>query len=158
MISSIMADPLLLEKVNAHLAVNHYTFTVNQSYHYQRLFNCCKFTSGVFRLEVDEVLPDDALASVSLPPELFRSISNNIMSRVGIFFVLYTEPTLFPIRRPMNDSSSLRSEVASPVVAAAVGPGLRFSNLDPPVVINLRLNDLMNVSDLKLKVVPYQRL
>ena len=82
------------------------------------------------------------MASVDLPPELFTNVSRD---PVGVFFALYSEPTLFPVRQPErteNDTSSLRSEVASSVVASTVGPGLDFSSIDPPVVINLRLSDL----------------
>jgi hypothetical protein len=73
---------------------------------------------------------------------LFNGISRD---PVGVFFALYTEPSLFPIRLPVRveeeDASTLRSEVSSPIVAATVGPGLDFSDLDPPVVINLRLDN-----------------
>lgn len=92
--------------------------------------------------EPDDVLPEEAVASVALPPELFAGVSRN---PVGVFFGLYTEPTLFPVRVPVrmeNDMSSRRSEVASSIVAATVGPGLDFSDLDPPVVVNLRLSNI----------------
>lgn len=106
------------------------------------------FLVAGFPAGADDTLPPGAVASVSLPPELFADV---IRDPVGVFFTLYTEPTLFPIRLPMrmeNDSTTLRSEVASPIIAATVGPGLDFSNLDPPVVINLRLVEINDsVSD-----------
>lgn len=87
------------------------------------------------------------MASVALPPQLFAGVNRD---PVGVFFALYTEPTLFPVRQPMrmeNNTSSLRREVGSPVVAATVGPGLDFPDIEPPVVINLRLGVLReNVS------------
>lgn len=95
-----------------------------------------------FPSEAEAELPEDAVASVALPPELFVGIDRD---PVGVFFALYSEPTLFPVRQPVrteNDTSSLRREVASSVVASTVGPGLDFSSINPPVVINLRLNDL----------------
>ena len=100
--------------------------------------------SGGFTSEAAGELPENAVASVALPPELFNDVD---VSRdpVGVFFALYSEPTLFPVRQPErteNDTSSLRSEVASSVVASTVGPGLDFSSIYPPVVINLRLSDL----------------
>lgn len=58
---------------------------------------------------------------------------------MGIFFAIYTESTLFPVRNvDAKDNSTLTSEVASPIVAVTVGPGLNLDNIDPPVTINLR--------------------
>lgn len=88
----------------------------------------------------DFTLPPAALASVSLPPSLFGDIS---VERVGIFFALYRESTLFPVRDVVDQASTnstLRLAVASPVIAATVGPGFNFSNLVQPVQINLRTN------------------
>ena len=98
--------------------------------------------SGGFTSEAAGELPENAVASVALPPELFNDVNGDT---VGVFFALYSEPTLFPVRQPErteNDTLSLRSEVASSVVASTVGTGLDFSSIDPPVVINLRLSDL----------------
>ena len=89
-------------------------------------------------LEEGFILPPGALASVSLPPQLFSTIFDRDL--VGVFFALYEEPTLFPPREAEGvTESTLRQAVASSVVAANVGPGLDFSNLEPPVEINLRL-------------------
>ena len=106
------------------------------------LQHCPFLISGGFPSEAGNDLPGSAVASVSLPPELFAGINKDF---VGVFFGLYTEPTLFPVRLPSrteSDATTLRSEVASPIVAATVGPGLNFSDVDPPVMINLRLNDI----------------
>ena len=92
-----------------------------------------EFSSG----DADSILPDRALASVSLPPSLFAGITRD---PVGIFFALYTESTLFPVRNiEQKDNSTLTSEVASPIVAVTVGPGLNFDDINPPVMINLRI-------------------
>ena len=82
------------------------------------------------------------MASIALPPQLFTKVDSKT---VGVFFALYSQPTLFPVRQPArkdNDTTTLRNEVASSVVAATVGPGLVFRDINPPVVINLRLTDL----------------
>lgn len=106
------------------------------------LFPAGDFTTG----DGGGILPAGALASVSLPPQLFQGLGRDPL---GVFFTLYTEATLFPIRLPRrmeNDSTTLRSEVSSPIVGATVGPGIVLDNLNPPVVINLRLNVTSNVS------------
>jgi hypothetical protein len=100
-----------------------------------------EITSGGALAE-DFVLPPGVLASISLPPSLFGGINGDVDS-VGIFFALYSDATLFPIRdmvSPISTNSTLRPVVASPVIAATVGPGFNFSNLATPVEINLRLN------------------
>lgn len=92
--------------------------------------------------------PVDTLASINLPPSLFTTIdTSNGRQRVGIFFALYDEPTLFPIRNVMfqdknrsKSSRSLHPEIASALVAATVGSGLDFHNLDHPVEVNLRIS------------------
>ena len=94
-------------------------------------------------------LPEGALASISLPSGLFDNIEGD---SVGIFFALYTEPTLFPVREPemppADPESTLRTAVGSPIVAATVGQPVRieFNNIDPPIEINLRLMELSNGS------------
>ena len=62
-----------------------------------------------------------------------------------MFFAMFTENTLFPVRDQMNSDSAAvgvsttTTVVGSPVVASIVGPTLSFTNLQPPVEINLRL-------------------
>ncbi len=62
-------------------------------------------------------------------------------TQVGIFFALYNENTLFPVREEVNVAGGPRGTtvVGSPVVAATVGPRLSFNGLQNPVQINLRL-------------------
>ena len=115
--------------------------------------HCDIYYAGFFSADALEdgfVLPEAVLASVSLPPSLFATIEDR--DPVGVFFALYESPTLFPVREEEQVSElSFRPAVASSVVAATVGPGLDFSDLDPPVEINLRIvNDFGNfVSDPK---------
>lgn len=104
---------------------------------------CIDFPTGT----AENLLPDNALASVALPPDLFAGVERD---PVGVFFTLYTEDTLFPVRDQVIAGNTFRAEVASPIVAATVGPGLDLPGLDfpslvSPVVINLRLNSDLNV-------------
>lgn len=80
------------------------------------------------------------MASIALPPSLFDRITDR--EEVGIFFALYDDNTLFPVRedaRLAGTSSVAHIVVGSPVVASTVGPRLSFNNLQTPVEINLRL-------------------
>ena len=57
---------------------------------------------------------------------------------VGILYTLYENPTLFPIPNDDNENcSTLRSTVATPVLAATVGSSLNFAEIHPPIVITL---------------------
>jgi len=90
--------------------------------------------------DLDRPPPEGTVASVSLPPVLFSNLSTD---SIGIFFTLYTEATLLPVREAVSadNASSLRTGVGSPIVAATVGAGLDFQDLNPPVLVNLTLND-----------------
>ncbi len=87
------------------------------------------------------------MAAVSLPPSLFDDITDRGPDDgVGIFFLLYENSILFPVRSTgMN--STRQPAVASTIVAATVGPGLNFVDLDPPVEIILRTINTFDVSD-----------
>ena len=78
-------------------------------------------------------------AAISLPNSLFQMISDR--TNVGVFFALYDTPTLFPVDggSNINSDATRQTEVGSRVLAATVGPGINFQNLDDPVVIVLRL-------------------
>ena len=77
-------------------------------------------------------------AAISLPHSLFEMIGDR--TDVGVFFVLYDRPTLFPVDGRRNNSDVPRqTDVGTRVLAATVGPGLNFQNLADPVVIVLRL-------------------
>ena len=88
----------------------------------------------------DQVDPDQLSprldAAVSLPATLFEQIDDR--DNIGIFFALHEASTLFPIGG--NPSSTPRkASVGSHILAATVGPGINFQNLDEPVTILLRL-------------------
>lgn len=81
------------------------------------------------------------VAAIALPPSLFTNINNR--SQEGIFFALYTQSTLFPIQVTENTTGAVASRstvVGSTIIAATVGSGLSFNNLEPPVEINLRIS------------------
>ena len=77
-------------------------------------------------------------AAISLPASLFEQIEDR--PNVGVFFALYEMPTLFPVG---GESDRLmlpvQTAVGSDIIAATVGPGINFQNLDEPVTIVLRL-------------------
>lgn len=92
-------------------------------------------------------LADNQSASIALPPNLFSLINDR--TQVGIFFALYNENTLFPVRDRENTASAevdRTTVVGSPVIASTVGPGLLFDNLRSPVEINLRIPTEINGS------------
>lgn len=99
------------------------------------------FTSAT-ATDPESILPPGSVASVSLPSSLFQRPDINGEAMVGIFFALYDDPNLFPVRKETggNVNSTLQAEVASSVVAATVGPNFDLMNLDPPVTIILRVN------------------
>ena len=78
-------------------------------------------------------------AAISLPATLFEQIDDR--DNIGIFFALHEASTLFPIDE--NPSSTFlsprKASVGSHILAATVGPGINFQNLDEPVTILLRL-------------------
>lgn len=81
-------------------------------------------------------LSSDQLASIDLPPSLFRQITNR--SLVGVFYGLYSDPTLFPVG--VQDSHLRLTEIVSPVLATTVGPHINFENLQDHVTVMLRTN------------------
>ena len=78
-------------------------------------------------------------AAISLPASLFERIDDRV--NVGVFFALYETPTLFPVGGQLIDRTSLpkNNVVGSDILAATVGPGINFQNLDDPVTLVLRL-------------------
>ena len=87
-------------------------------------------------------LEQNLRASITLAPNLFNQVTDR--KTVGVFFGLYDEATLFPVRVMENNTRA--QGIASPVVASTVGPGLDFSQLDPPVEIDLRITNTFNDS------------
>ena len=91
-----------------------------------------------------EVMPGQLLpqqdAAINLPASLFGLINDR--PNVGVFFALYDVSTLFPVNQdaPVNRDTRtpVQTEVGSRVIAATVGPGINFQNLNEPVTIVLR--------------------
>lgn len=83
-------------------------------------------------------LPAQFDAAISLPPSFFERINDRL--NVGIFFAYYETPILFPVVGDSGGSSlSRQTVVGSDIIAATVGPGINFQNLDEPVTVLLRL-------------------
>ena len=80
-------------------------------------------------------------AAISLPASLFERIDDR--DNVGVFFALHEASTLFPVHGDVDFSDTLNSpwktSVGSHILAATVGPGINFQNLDEPVTILLQL-------------------
>lgn len=77
-------------------------------------------------------------AVIGLPATLFEQIDDR--DNIGIFFALqlHEASTLFPISGNLS-STPRKASVGSHILAATVGPGINFQNLDEPVTILLRL-------------------
>lgn len=99
-------------------------------------------------------LPLGALAAVSLPPFLFRTITDrSINDTIGVFFTFYEDSTLFPVRPiEITDNSTLRPAVASGIVGATVGPGLEFVDLRPSARVQIILRTISNFPESVRKV------
>lgn len=79
-------------------------------------------------------------ATISLPYQLFKKLPNK-NSTVGILYSIYENSTLFSVHANREEESTLRPIVATPVIAATVGFGINFTNVYPPIVIALGLNN-----------------
>ena len=89
---------------------------------------------------VPDALAPNQTAFIHLPVSLFASVPEN-RTNIGVFFALYDNPSLFPVAEAEVENSTRVITVLSPVIAATVGPGLFFMDLDPPVSILLRLQE-----------------
>ena len=77
-------------------------------------------------------------AAVGLPASLFQQINDR--PNVGILFAFYESSSLFSIAGETNSSDSpIRTVVGSQVLAATVGSGINFQNLNEAVMIIFRL-------------------
>lgn len=79
-------------------------------------------------------------ASITLPRSLFTSISG--ITQVGVFFAEYRRSTVFPVREKnmIGAVAGRTTEVGSTIIAATVGRGRIFRNLETPVEVNLRIS------------------
>ena len=76
-------------------------------------------------------------AAINLPASLFAIINDR--PNVGVFFALYDTSVLFPVNGGTDRDETRRSEVVTDVVAATVGPGIIFQNLEENVTVVLRV-------------------
>ena len=76
-------------------------------------------------------------AAINLPASLFAIINDR--PNVGVFFALYNTSVLFPVNGGSNRDQPVRTEVVTDVLAATVGPGIVFQNLEENVTVVLRV-------------------
>ena len=93
-------------------------------------------------------LNENETAAAFLSASLFQSLTD--FDNIGSFYIVYDTGVLFPVTNAteidQETNASVTTAVASPVLAATVGLQLSFSELEEPVRILLRLNEL-GVSD-----------
>ena len=82
-----------------------------------------------------DTLSEGENATAFLPASLFQSITDRGLDNIGSFYAVYDTGALFPI-------TNATTVVGSPVLAASIGLRLRFNELEEPVRILLRLNEL----------------
>ena len=82
-----------------------------------------------------DTLNEGQTAAAFLPPSLFHSITDRGLENIGSFYAVYNTGALFQI-------TNATTVVGSPVLAASVGLRLRFNELEEPVRILFRLNEL----------------
>ena len=78
---------------------------------------------------------------IELPASLFQQFGDQYSS-IGIFFGLYETATLFPTGGTTSNSESRTTEIYSQVLAATVGHNLTIQNLESPVTISLKPQNL----------------
>ena len=86
--------------------------------------------------------------SISLPPSIFKRLSDaEANSTTGLVFTVYRKSTLFPVgRNALSDSLvDTTTKVGTNIIAASVGRGVEFDNLQDAVTITLQLESLNNV-------------
>ena len=81
-------------------------------------------------------------AAINLPASLFAIINDR--PNVGVFFALYNNSVLFPVNGGRDREAIRRPEVVTDVLAATVGPGIVFENLEEDVTIVLRVQPPVN--------------
>ena len=80
--------------------------------------------------------PAGVSSIITLPPSLFNKVPAD-RPVIGVYFALYENSALLPAT--MNNEIFASTAVRSPIVAATVGLGIDFVDLDPPVTITLGL-------------------
>ena len=142
-----VTNSLILQRTVMNLAQTGKSFAIgsiaNTRFQQMIIHLFCQIAgNNEFEIEdEDQVKPGQLTskqdAAISLPASLFQSITDR--EDVGIFFALYNESTLFPVKGERNRSIIRRPEVGSRVLAATVGPDLNFENLEDNVTVVLRL-------------------
>ena len=104
--------------------------------------------------------PDDQLepeqlslqsdAAISLPASLFERIDDR--DNVGIFFALHEASSLFPVGAGDSSNNFNFPSVGSHILAATVGVGINFQNLDEPVSVLFRLQITNNTVSRTVKM------
>ena len=97
-------------------------------------------------------------AAVSLPATLFERIDNR--DNVGIFFALHEASTLLPAGGDFSGTFSppRKASVGSHILAATVGSGINFQNLDEPVTVLFQLQISNSSVSRLLKLLKFSRL
>ena len=86
------------------------------------------------------VLAPDQIASIQLPPTLFAP-PLLLPGPVSVAVTIYEEPAFFPLPLP-EENAPIVTMVGTPVVSLLLsrnGTQLEFRDLDPPLVLNLRI-------------------
>ena len=100
-------------------------------------------STGTNSISLDDQSPSGQLTSeedamINLPSSLFGRLDNH--STVGLFYALYEDSTLFPVgERNTANTGLLETQVNSLVLAAIVGPGIAFDNLEENVTVTLHV-------------------
>ena len=86
------------------------------------------------------------MATIFLPSTIFSDTHlPDGKETVGAFFTLYQVPYLFPVSMD-NVNFARTREVGSFILGATVGRGLDITDVDPPVLVKLTLQNPENVS------------
>lgn len=89
-------------------------------------------------------LSSGQIASIDLPPSLFEQINHH--STIGLFYGVYSDPTLFPDNT--QDTDSRLTKVITPVLATTLGPNINVKGLRDNVTVLLRTD----VTDLEVAI------
>ena len=76
-------------------------------------------------------------ALIELPASLFQQLGQQPTS-VGIFFGLYETASLFPVGETTLTPTGRTTKIYSQVLAATVGQNLTIQNLESPVTISFK--------------------
>ena len=80
-------------------------------------------------------------AEIKLPDSLFEQMSHEDV--IGVSYILYCLPTLFPVTAQHGKyrSSTFEQKIVSCIVSVKIGKEERFTVLDEPATVVLRLRD-----------------